>query len=206
MRSDIEVDDAFVAHVLRLSRIVRGHLVILSCDPGKSTGMCVDNGVSSFSVQGTPRMCVEMCADAMMRGEGSAHIYVREAPYTESREQMARAGARATPRTIWSMGRTAGICDAAAAGLISHPLDDDNTPAWSPMPSPWRSVIGLNRKKTATTDARTETNRAVHMWAEATSGRVMRTSSGAFAFDEANAFALAQSARAVINGIIRGAK
>lgn len=196
LRTSLPVDNAFIADVRRRLKGV-DRIVTFSIDPGANMGVSVDDGRRSMSVQGS----LDDCVDAVVLsgvGHGSAHVFVREAPYTVSREQMQRESARATPQTIFQMGYRAGAATERTSVFIAT-----GAPVWLPAPSTWRSILGLNAKATATEDARTTTNKNVHMWAEATAGRPMRTASGAPAFDEANAFAMGRAAHHLIRSILQ---
>lgn len=192
-RDSIDLPDDLIESVVRHIRDEKFSL--LAGDPGASGGICFTGSDVVISAQGGVHELVDAMA---LAGVPRAAVYIREAPYTASKEQMARSSSRATPQTIWAMGHAAGCMDMAMSRFVLP-----NAPRWFPMPSTWRSVIGLNRKKNADQDARTATNIAVHQWAEATSKRVMRTSTGRPAFDEANAYALNAAARFAINSILR---
>lgn len=193
MRSTIQLDDDFIAAVRRTFTLDE-KFVSLSIDPGTSSGCSVDDGRTAITTQGT---AVEVADHLALAGAPRALLFVREAPYTASREQMARDDAKATPKTIYGMGFNAGVIVTRLERFLLP-----GAVTWSPMPSTWRSVLGLNRKKNAYEDERTATNNAVHQWAEATSRSRMRTARGEPAFDEANAYAMGRAARAVVRSIL----
>lgn len=62
---------------------------------------------------------------------------------------------------------------------------------WTPKQQTWRSMLGLTKSARL---AKQPINEHIHEWAEAHAGRPLRTTTGAPAVDQANAYALAEAA------------
>jgi hypothetical protein len=164
---------------------------IVAIDSGSAiAGWCyIDENGDSCSGQGSPREVEGAVINATF-GRPSPALFAREGPYTTTMATMQSANAGG-PVGLYRLG--------VAAGFITRGIFDviRNAAMWEPMPTQWRSVHGLNRKRTEGRTAKENTNAAVIEWVRAKTGRVFRTSTGRDAVDEAMAAGLAFAALSV---------
>lgn len=177
----------------RLAAVSAEDPVVLAIDPGStSTGIAlVEGGRCIFSTQGRP---ADVCREyAMIIGlDKHVDVVAREMAYTRNRGEKA---SRAGESGLYVQGFACGWISCAFRRVIA------NAALWEPLPPSWRSVLGLNRQKTASRTARDETNDAVWMWAKATTKLPLVGTGGGRRFDEANAIALAYAARSITRGV-----
>ena len=199
--------EAFVEDVLRAARTMPLD-VFLGIDIGKSTGYAFVDMTRRIAVTGqAPADEVPHVLRAAGADVRRAQVFIREMPYTQSMGQMddgppvkgKKRGGHITPLSLYRLGVSAGIITRAVVPFI-----DEAHVFYEPMPSTWRAVLGLNRKKTDSASARENTNNAVHTWAEADTRRLMRTERGTLCYDEANAYAMTMSTVSIIRSIVSG--
>lgn len=170
--------------------------MILAHDPGSgSTGLALLVGDRCvFSTQGSPDEVAQAWHTVAALGS-RIDVFAREAPYIRVRERNGELdGARevSQARALYTMGFAAGWVSCALRREIRGAV------LWTPLPSTWRAVLGLNRKKSAGRSARDETNEAVWLWAKATTRLPLVGDRGGRCYDEANAIALGYAALAVL--------
>lgn len=131
-------------------------------------------------------------AGAALEIAGRPAIYVRENAYTLSRRTMVdeEGGERGiSPVVLYKMGCNAGY----VTGGLGRRLRGAGF--WEPMPSSWRAVLGLNRRKGGDFDTdRDATADAVWLWARVTSGLPLLTPHGRRRVDMAMACGMAHAA------------
>lgn len=187
----------------------------LGIDIGQSTGVCYVDLERRISL--TMQCSPDELAYALYSVEAEKHpaqVWAREMPHTSVRPPTKKKakGKRqfslggdddgdddgATPMTglsLFRLGISAGIATRAASPFILS-----NAIFYEPMAASWRATLGLNGGK------RKEVNERVHLWAEATARRQMRTRTGHAAFDEANAFGLTSATIHTVRSILNAPK
>lgn len=166
--------------------------VVCGHDPGALTGWCLlDWSGFMQSGDGSPARAAQ---DARKALNGRRPVlYVREAPFTVTKKQMADSDERhSNPAALFKMGLAAGIFSGA---LLSELAD---AVLWEPLPMQHRAVVGLNRKATPGRSSRDETADVCVLWSEATYRISLSTAGGRKRIDEAMAIVMATAGMSIL--------